>query len=123
MASLREAQGRHADVIAMLVPVEAATRKAFSDGNADRLAGFLTTLGMARMGLRQYSAAESSLLEAQGIFALTPGPRPKNVRDCHQALVDMYVAWNKAEPGKGYDAKAAEWSKKLAAIDAANPIK
>jgi len=32
---------------------------------------------------------------------------------CVQGLVDVYTAWDKAEPGKGYDAKAAEWKAKL----------
>jgi len=30
-------------------------------------------------------------------------------------LVDLYTAWDAAEPGKGYDAKAAEWRGKLPA--------
>ncbi len=30
-----------------------------------------------------------------------------------QRVVDLYEAWNTAEPGKGYDAKAAEWRAKL----------
>jgi hypothetical protein len=28
-------------------------------------------------------------------------------------LPDLYAAWDKAEPGKGYDAKAGEWKAKL----------
>jgi hypothetical protein len=28
-------------------------------------------------------------------------------------LVEFYSLWDKAEPGKGYDAKAAEWNAKL----------
>jgi hypothetical protein len=27
--------------------------------------------------------------------------------------VDLYTAWDKAEPGKGYAAKAANWKAKL----------
>jgi len=30
--------------------------------------------------------------------------------------VAFYTAWDKAEPGKGYDAKAAQWTKKLEVI-------
>jgi hypothetical protein len=36
-----------------------------------------------------------------------------------QALIDLYTAWDKAEPGKGYDTKAAEWHAKLDAAKAA----
>jgi hypothetical protein len=28
-------------------------------------------------------------------------------------MVDLYSAWHTAEPGKGYDAKLAEWKSKL----------
>ena len=37
---------------------------------------------------------------------------PMTVR-CLQALIDLYTAWDKAEPDKGYAAKAAEWQSKL----------
>ncbi len=30
-------------------------------------------------------------------------------------LVDLYDTWQEAEPGKGYDAKAAAWRAKLRA--------
>ena len=30
-----------------------------------------------------------------------------------QRLVDLYEAWNVAEPGNGYDARADEWRSKL----------
>jgi hypothetical protein len=35
----------------------------------------------------------------------------KNVRNC---LAKLYEAWHAAEPGKGYDAKAAKWRRTLA---------
>jgi tetratricopeptide (TPR) repeat protein len=34
------------------------------------------------------------------------------------ALVELYTAWDKSEPGKGHDARAAEWK---ATLDAAKP--
>jgi hypothetical protein len=37
-----------------------------------------------------------------------------------QALIDLYTAWHTAEPGKGYDAKAAEWKARLDAAKAAS---
>ena len=42
------------------------------------------------------------------------------MRDCIQAIVDLYTAWNTAEPGKGYEAKAAEWKRKLDKLVAAS---
>jgi hypothetical protein len=35
-----------------------------------------------------------------------------------QGLADLYAAWEKAEPGKGYGARAAEWKAKLASAPA-----
>jgi hypothetical protein len=34
------------------------------------------------------------------------------------ALVELYTAWDKSEPGKGHDARAAKWK---ATLDAAKP--
>ena len=35
-------------------------------------------------------------------------------------LIQLYDYWHVAEPGKGYDAKAAEWRAKLPTPEAAN---
>jgi len=65
---------------------------------------------MARSALGQYADAEANLNEAHDILAASPY-FPKDLRDCMHALADLYTAWNKAQPGKGYDAKAAEWAR------------
>jgi hypothetical protein len=71
------------------------------------------TLGKARMNLHEFAAAESNLLEADSIFRITRGPAHKDTLESSQAIIDLYTAWNAAEPDKGYDAKAAEWKTKL----------
>ena len=38
-------------------------------------------------------------------------------------IVSLYESWHAAEPGKGYDAKAAEWRAKLPKVDEAEPAK
>ncbi len=114
-------QGKHQEAIDLLAPIEPAARKQFTGGNARRLAGFLTTLARARVGVGydgdRFALAESNLLEAHPIFvaAKDRGPTHKDTLDCLRALVDLYTAWNAAEPGKGHDAKAAEWQAKLPA--------
>jgi hypothetical protein len=59
----------------------------------------------------RFTLAEANLLEAHAIYldAKDRGPTHKDTLECVQALVDLYAAWDKAEPGKGYGAKAAEW--------------
>lgn len=63
----------------------------------------------------RFTLAESNLLEAHPIYvaAKDRGPTHEDTVACVRALVDLYTAWDKADPGKGYDAKAAEWRAKL----------
>jgi non-specific serine/threonine protein kinase/serine/threonine-protein kinase len=111
------AQGNWADAEALLAPGESKVRKAFPGGNAYRLASLLTDLGIARGQLAKdsaaYAAAEANLLEAHSIYTKVPGPSPKGMRMCVRAIGDFYEKWDKAEPGKGYVVKAAEWKAKL----------
>jgi hypothetical protein len=94
-------------------------RKAFTGGNARRLADFLMSLGRARAGVGddsgRFTLAEANLLEAHAIYlaAKDRGPAHKDTLECVQALVDLYAAWDTAEPGNGHDAKAAEWRARL----------
>lgn len=41
---------------------------------------------------------------------------------CVQGLVDLYTARDAAEPGKGYDGKAAEWKSKLPPAESADAV-
>ena len=60
-----------------------------------------------------FAVAEANLLEAHEIYEKVPGPSPSGPRLALQALVDFYVRRDAAEPGQGYDAKAAQWQAKL----------
>jgi len=122
LGGMLEDDGRHAEAEAMLAAAEPAIREAFNGGdNAFRVPKLLLALGRTRLATGRYALAESNLVEAQAGFARSPGPRPRDMRDCMQALVDLYRAWHRAEPGKGYDAKAAAWQEKLAALAAPAP--
>ncbi len=121
LVRLKLDQGRAREALDLITPYEPAARKAFTDGNARRLADFLTGFGRARVGVgydaERFALAESNLLEAHPIYvaAKDRGPTHKDTLECARALVDLYSAWDAAEPGKGYDAKAAEWRAKLPA--------
>jgi serine/threonine protein kinase/tetratricopeptide (TPR) repeat protein len=118
---LRE-MNKPAEAIELLAPSEAAACKAFTGVNPRILALMLTTLGRARVTLgynpNRFNVAETNLLEAHQLYVKTGGEKHKNALDCVQGLIDIYTAWDKAEPGKGYDAKAREWKARLGDVPA-----
>jgi serine/threonine protein kinase/tetratricopeptide (TPR) repeat protein len=107
------AQGRDAEAIDLLAPVEPAMRATFTGDNARVLARFLLSLGSARAGLGfdpdRFAAAEANLLEARELFVATRGEEHEDTRDSVQALADFYDAWAHAAPGEGHEAQAAKW--------------
>jgi tetratricopeptide (TPR) repeat protein len=118
-ALVLDSKGEYADAEKLLAPIEAEARKQFVGSNSFIRATYFLRLGIARTGLRNYAGAESALLEAQSIAELTHNvTHADDIRDCTRALIALYTAWNKAEPGKSYDAKAAEWKRKLDALGA-----
>jgi tetratricopeptide (TPR) repeat protein len=104
---------RYQEAIDLLTPAEPAVRKVCKGSNARALAVLLMNLGKSRATKHEFAAAEAELLEARKVFAASRGPRHKETVGCTEALVDFYTAWNAYEPGKGYDARAAEWKEKL----------
>ncbi len=113
LGTLLLAQNKLAETIALLTADEGRFRKAFVGVDVGRLAQVLFVLGKARAGASQFAAAEGNLLEAHGILSKKPGASAKVTVDCTRALADLYAAWDRAEPGKGHDAKAAAWKTKL----------
>jgi tetratricopeptide (TPR) repeat protein len=65
-------------------------------------------LGRVLLAMGKFPEAESELLAAEHFLASTSDFRLGPV-----ALAALYTAWDQAEPGNGYDAKAGEWSRKL----------
>jgi serine/threonine protein kinase len=114
LGGLLEKRGKHAEAAQLLAPAEPAERKAFIGDNAFRLGELLLPLGKAQSALGDFASAQTNLLEAQRILDRTVNAtRASDLRECTQALVTLYTAWNAAAPGKGYDAQAAMWKRKL----------
>jgi non-specific serine/threonine protein kinase/serine/threonine-protein kinase len=120
LGALFVVQNRFAEAEKLLAPVEAADRTTLS-GRSATFGIALMSLGMARSRLAEFAAAETDLLEAQPILARMGGPKGKLTRKCTQALIDLYKAWNVAQPDKGHDATSAEWKRKLDAMDVPVP--
>jgi hypothetical protein len=109
------AQGKYQEAVALMAPLEMSMRNHYA--NNWMLARFLTTLGGARLGRRDFSGANIALGDAWSI-ANNYGPGSTVARDCAQAMAELYTAWNEAETGKGYDVRASEWKRTLATLEA-----
>jgi hypothetical protein len=109
-------QGKYGEAATLLASAEETMRTHFKDDW--RLVRYLTILAKARTGEREFIAAQTSLDDAWKIAAGF-GPTSRDARDCAHAHVDLYTAWNAAEPGKGHDVKTAEWQSRLAELEAA----
>ncbi len=75
-------------------------------------------LGRILPGLRRYDEAEPLLVTAPAAIVPRPDASTKYKQRVLDALVTLYESRHAAEPGKGYDKKAAEWRGKLAAWQA-----
>ncbi len=61
----------------------------------------------------QYARAAALIEAAIPGAAAKIGPAATTTINAMQLAADLYESWDKAEPGKGYDTKAAEWKAKL----------
>ena len=61
----------------------------------------------------RFRIAEKSLLEVVRSWGGASRDLSGEMRRCKAMLRDLYAAWDKAEPGRGYDAKAAECQAEL----------
>jgi hypothetical protein len=75
----------------------------------------LMKYGLCLIALERFADAETALLEGQEILETALGPEHERTVEAISALIELYDAWHEAEPGKGYDAKAADWQAKLPA--------
>ena len=108
---------RHEDAADVLLAGESAARRVYVDGNAWMLGNYLAKLGEAQAGLGRFPEAETTLLEAHGLLAEGLGDEHQRTVKCVERLITLYKSWHAAEPGQGYDAKAAEWRAKLPHTD------
>ncbi len=69
--------------------------------------------GMARR-TGKFREAEAALLDNIGVNQRLGSDRRGNPDPSIRELVILYEEWNRAEPGKGMDLKAAEWTKQQA---------
>jgi serine/threonine protein kinase/tetratricopeptide (TPR) repeat protein len=80
--------------------------------DAEGLAYILGWYGTCLRAKGRYAEGEPMVLEARGIIVRTMGEDHMIAGKMALDLQRLYQDWDKAEPGKGYDVKAAEWKNK-----------
>ncbi len=79
-------------------------------GPDDYLLGiYATGLGRTLVTLARWTEAEKALLDARETFARGVGLDFPYAQRNREALVELYEAWDRAEPDNGHAAKAARW--------------
>jgi tetratricopeptide (TPR) repeat protein len=113
LALVLRARGRLAEAEPMYREAIAANEATY--GPNDWIVGNARLgLGRTLAGLNQFPKAEAEMLEAERVLASAEGTPPERHRQCLEALVEMYAAWDKSEPGRGHAASAAQWKARLA---------
>jgi hypothetical protein len=67
-------------------------------------------LGRTLTKLARYAEAEAELLEAQRVLTTAQGITAERKQLNIKALIDLYTAWESADPDQGHAAQAAAWS-------------
>ena len=83
-----------------------------------RIAFILIEYARTLNAMERFGEAESHVLRAHAIFEAVLGPVHELTLGAVSDLATLYDAWHAAEPGKGYDAKAAEWRAKREELEA-----
>ena len=78
------------------------------------------TLARLLIARKDFAGSEAVLLEShRGVTAGKKTPATHAERSSIKPIIALYETWDAAEPGKGYDAKVAEWKAKLPAAEPA----
>jgi eukaryotic-like serine/threonine-protein kinase len=112
-------QKRNPEAVELLAAAEPFARKTYAHNDESELGAFLVLLGRAQSRAGQRATAESTLLEAHAIYLKILGTKDTDTRRSAAVLGHFYSLWDEAEPGKGFDAKAAEWNATLEKLQAA----
>jgi non-specific serine/threonine protein kinase/serine/threonine-protein kinase len=116
--------GRHAEAEAVLSECLQIRREILPEGHW-LIFNTMSTLGESLAGqgvdpsltaaarIEKLREAEALLLEGYEGMKDHPAALDVRKRAALERIIKLYEAWHAAEPGQGYDAKAAEWRAKL----------
>ncbi len=111
------ALGRFQEALPMFEDALAMSRRILPAGHVHIAIGQLW-LGDTLAKLGRYDEAEPQLTEASQRLIGKPDSLPRWQIRVYKAMVGLWEARHTAEPGQGYDAKAHEWTRRLADYEA-----
>ncbi len=114
------AKGEHTEAESLLRACLAIQKVAFPEGGW-RISETTGILGAALAAQQKLNEAEPVLLATYADMEDDPEAPEKRMHNALTRIVKLYEAWHAAEPGKGYDAKIAEWRDKLPDTDVDSP--
>jgi eukaryotic-like serine/threonine-protein kinase len=107
---------RYQDATNILGEAEPIARKLWLS-KPSLFGSYLAKLGQAQAGESLFKEAELTLLESYSLLVNSEENDHTNSQTCAARLVDLYVAWQVADPDGGFDIKAEEWREKLLDTD------
>jgi serine/threonine protein kinase/tetratricopeptide (TPR) repeat protein len=112
MGTLLHKRGRPAEAEPLLRDATERSRRLAGAGHPRTLM-FLANLGTTLARQNKFPEAEAMLLESDRGLASAQGVDPSRRQNIASELVKLYTAWDKSEPGQGYDLKVRQWQEKL----------
>ncbi len=109
--NLLRGRGKFEQALVLLKRAVDASRRALSPDNPGT-AYALGWYGSCLASLKRFEEAEAALLEAYAIIERIQGPASHVATQMRIQIESFYLDRDKASPGKGFDAKAAEWKAK-----------
>ncbi len=101
-------QARFAEAEPLQREVVAGNERALGGQHA-RVGNARRNLGRVLTGLQRFAEAEAELLAAERVLSIAQGVSAENKKKCVAALIELYDAWDQAEPDKGHAASATTW--------------
>ena len=110
--------GRLEEAAELATAAVEGSRRTLGDAHA-QTATFLGQRARTLAAMKRFPEAESDALLGRQSLDAAFGAAHEKTRSAIQILVDVYRAWDTAEPGAGHDVQATDWKAKLDAAAAA----
>jgi len=112
LGRLLQARGRFDEALQFSEEALAGRRRILGADHPSTLLS-IYNLSMLLKKLGRFDEAEPLAIECHERNLAIFGAEHSETTDAIELLISLYTSWNTAEPGKGYDTKAAEWQAKL----------